>query len=827
MMNTPLRFLVLLLALVPLVTDTALAQAVPDNLAERLAKLEEVQTNLNFVWTMTAACLVFMMQVGFLLLEAGLVRSKNSINVAQKNLVDFIIAAVVFGFIGFMMMFGATQGGWVGFDINKLLFEHDSDWDFTFFIFQVMFCGTAATIVSGAVAERMKFTAYLWSTLFISGLLYPIFGHWVWGSSLVTDNVVFLASRGFIDFAGSTVVHSIGGWVALAALIVMGPRIGRFDAQGRPNKIIGHSPVLATSGALILWVGWIGFNGGSTVAGTPQFGHIVFNTVISGAFGAALAMFLGRFHDGYWRVDRVINGLLGGLVGITAGCDAVNSSGAIIIGLTSGALALYAGDILERVFKLDDAVGAVAVHGFCGAWGTLMVAPLAQESALQAGDRLSQFGVQALGVAVAFLWGFGLSYLFFRLLNKIMSGGLRVSAADEVAGLNEAEHGATLGTGELLRSLMSLSQGGADLKARLDEGSGDEAAELATAYNRLMDNIETVIGGMMHSATELTGAASELVSIAGTLDSKAEETARDASAAARTAADVQNSVDGLARSVLGVDERAGHIGGNAEAMAGDIDSAAMAVAKVINGIGAIENSVNDATGVVAQAKSQSMAAQESVDGLGRAVSSIGDVLALIREIAEQTNLLALNATIEAARAGVAGKGFAVVATEVKNLSAQTSRAVDDITARTIAIEQEAGKAVAVIGSIADITGTLDESVTRIAAAVTQQTQATWRIAEGMEKARAEVVNVVRSISEIGQRVEEASERATLAAQGSQTVSRSVQMVNDAASQTTAQARRLGSSAEQINDIANRLQEMVHAFTSDRATSRILHLPASG
>ncbi|HEY0832811.1 MAG TPA: ammonium transporter, partial [Azospirillum sp.] len=509
----------------------ALAETGADDIARRLDAVEKLQANLNFVWVMAAAALVMFMQVGFLLLEAGLVRSKNSINVAQKNLVDFVLAVFVFGLFGFMVMFGASQSGFIGWNLEMLGFNHTNDWDYAFFVFQLVFCGTSATIVSGSVAERMRFSAYLWATFFISGLIYPVFGHWAWGNLLNADNYAFLGSQGFIDFAGSTVVHSVGGWVALAAVIVMGPRIGRFDAQGNPVPIQGHSPVLSTTGALILWVGWIGFNGGSTLAGTPQFAHIVFNTIVAGAIGGTVGMFAGRLLDGNWRVDRVINGVLGGLVGITAGCDAVTAGGAIAIGASSGIVVIAAAELLERVFKLDDAVGAVPVHGFCGAWGTLMTAFFATPDKLAAGDTWTQFLVQLEGVSIAFVWAFGLSLIFFKLMNAGMSGGVRVSREHELLGLNEAEHGAALGTGALLANMLALSRGGADLKMRLDEGSGDEAAELAFAYNRLIDNIETIVGGVADSARDLTRAAQDLGSLSGELGERARDTAGQAAAA--------------------------------------------------------------------------------------------------------------------------------------------------------------------------------------------------------------------------------------------------------------------------------------------------------
>jgi ammonium transporter, Amt family len=361
--------------------------------AEFQAALDDKQTNIDHVWTMLAAALVFLMQGGFLLLEAGLVRSKNSINVAQKNIADFIIAGCAFWLVGFGLMFGPSTGGWFG--LANPFWNHSGDWDFTFFVFQLVFCGTAATILSGAVAERMRFGGYLAAAVAVALFIYPVFGHWAWGNLLVADNEAWLADLGFIDFAGSTVVHSVGGWIGLAAIVVAGARIGRFDEAGNPLPIHGHSAVLATMGAILLWVGWIGFNGGSTTAGTPAFAHIISNTMLSACFGGAVAMTLGRLHEGLHRPVWPINGVLGGLVGITAGCDVLTTTGAIAVGLTSGIVVVYATRFMENRLKLDDAVGAVAVHGVCGAWGTVLLAVLMPAEALGEVSRLHQIGVQA------------------------------------------------------------------------------------------------------------------------------------------------------------------------------------------------------------------------------------------------------------------------------------------------------------------------------------------------------------------------------------------------------------------------------------------------
>ncbi|MEL6744831.1 MAG: diguanylate cyclase, partial [Pseudomonadota bacterium] len=291
----------------------ALGLATPAQAAGDFAQ----QLDVNHVWVITATALVLLMQCGFMLLEAGNVRTKNTVNVAQKNLVDFLISSVCFGVIGFALMFGTSQFGWFGWDAELIAFGASEPWTITFFVFQLVFCGTAATIVSGAVAERMSLGGYIACTALIALIIYPVAGHWSWGNLLNTETAPFLAARGFMDFAGGTVVHAVGAAVGLAAIIQLGPRKGRFDQDGNPIKIRGHSPVLATVGTFFIWVGWIGFNGGSTTSGTGDIAQIVYVTMIGGAVGGVVGMGLGRLTDRHWVPIASINGTLAGLVGVT------------------------------------------------------------------------------------------------------------------------------------------------------------------------------------------------------------------------------------------------------------------------------------------------------------------------------------------------------------------------------------------------------------------------------------------------------------------------------------------------------------------------------
>lgn len=459
-------------------TDPALA----------MASARDAARAVDLTWLLLAACLVMMMQVGFLLLEAGMVRSKNSINVAQKNLLDFVFGVVAFAAVGFMFAFGRSDLLPIGFDVDMILLGQLDSWGAGFFVFQVMFCGTAATIVSGAVAERMRLSSYVLGSLALSGFIYPVFVHWVWGAALGPNPGAFLGNLGFVDFAGSTVVHATGGWISLAACMVIGPRIGRFDASGRPVRMGGHSPVLSTTGGLLLFIGWIGFNGGSTAAATPNIAPIILNTVLAGGIGCCVGYLIGYRQDGVVFPEKSLCGMLGGLVAVTAGCNVLLPGGALLIGAIGSAVAVYGNIFVERVMKVDDAVGAIAVHAFAGVAGTLGLALLAPVEHLPAGGRLAQLYIQALGAGLNFYWAFGLGYAFFWLMNRLY--GIRVSPADEAVGLNIAEHGTRLGIGHVETALTDLVDGRADLSHRLPLETGDEAETLAGLFNRLMDNIE-------------------------------------------------------------------------------------------------------------------------------------------------------------------------------------------------------------------------------------------------------------------------------------------------------------------------------------------------
>lgn len=442
-------------------------------------------TSLDLAWVALTSALVFIMQGGFALLESGLTRSKNSINVAVKNLTDLGISILCFWLVGFGLMFGASAGGWVGLD--KFFFSAAGAWPGIFFLFQAMFCSTSATIVSGAVAERMKYGAYIVATILMSVIIYPIAGHWAWSGALEGQASGWLATRGFVDFAGSTVVHSVGGWVSLAALLVIGPRHGRYDDRGTPHSFSGSSIPLAVTGTMLLWFGWFGFNGGSTLAVNDAVPIILVNTTLAAAAGMIGCLVVGWWLKKVPDVTFIINGSLGGLVAITAACHAVTFPQALLIGAVGGAMTLGGQAILDKL-KIDDAVGAIPVHLGAGIWGTLCVGLFGDPAILNTGlDRGSQILVQLVGIGAFGLFSFGVAWLFFAIYNRFFA--LRVTVEDEAAGLNVAEHGATTEAYGLFQTLEHQAKTG-DLSLRAPSDPFTEVGQIAAQYNRVLTNLE-------------------------------------------------------------------------------------------------------------------------------------------------------------------------------------------------------------------------------------------------------------------------------------------------------------------------------------------------
>ena len=419
----------------------SLASAAEGEISPELAAVkDELQNNMNILWTCLAAFLVFFMQPGFAMVEAGFTRAKNACNIMMKNLMDFSIGSIMWWVLGFGLMFGAG-GSFIGGGSMMAAsdFTEGSSLNWAFFIFQCVFAGTAATIVSGAMAGRTKFTSYMIYSVIICGVIYPISGHWAWGGLFAEGvegySVGWLWDKGFLDFAGSTVVHSCGAWLALAGAITLGPRIGKYGPDGKSRAIQGHNIPLAALGVFILWFGWFGFNPGSTTTAGPDMGYIAVTTNLAAAAGAILALFTSWIRFGKPDTGMSLNGALAGLVAITAGCDCVTLPGAIIIGAIAGVLVVLSVEFIDKVLKIDDPVGAVSVHGVCGAWGTIALV-FFQKEAIEIGPQLM---TQLIGVGAMFIWAFGCGMLLFNIIKFTI--GLRVSRDEEVKGLDISEHG--------------------------------------------------------------------------------------------------------------------------------------------------------------------------------------------------------------------------------------------------------------------------------------------------------------------------------------------------------------------------------------------------
>ena len=403
-----------------------------------MEELRALATNVDIGWTLVGAALVFLMQAGFAMVETGLTRAKNAGNIVMKNLMDFCIGTPIYWFIGFGIMFGETGALIGGLDLFSM-----KSTDYTTMIFQTVFCATSATIVSGAMAERTKFSSYCIYSALISLFVYPISGHWIWGGG-------WLAQLGFHDFAGSTAVHMVGGVAAVVGAAILGPRIGKYDKNGKPNAILGHSMTLAALGVFILWFCWFGFNGCSTVAlsgdGATNAARIFYTTNLAAAMATVTVLIITWVRYKKPDVSMTLNGSLAGLVAITAGCDTVTPVGAVLIGVIAGFAVVFGIEFVDQKLKVDDPVGAVGVHGICGCLGTILTGLFAyydfgngEKLGLFYGGGIHFFGLQILGVVVVIAWVAVTMTIIFNVLKHTI--GLRASAVEEIEGLDIHEHG--------------------------------------------------------------------------------------------------------------------------------------------------------------------------------------------------------------------------------------------------------------------------------------------------------------------------------------------------------------------------------------------------
>ena len=420
-----------------------------ESVAEVAKSVADLGISLDTVWMLLAAMLVFFMQPGFALCEAGFTRSKNTANILFKNFVDFMVGSVLFWFVGFGFMFGSDGVGFIGMPNFGDLSFYSSDLPTEgFLIFETVFCATSATIVSGAMAERTKFSMYCVYSFFISLLIYPVEGHWTWGGGWLCngDEGSFMMNTfgaTFHDFAGSAIVHSVGGVLALVGAIVLGPRHGKYDKNGKSHAIPGHNLMAAALGVFVLWFGWFGFNPGSQLAASGEvnrvaISHVVLTTNLAAVAGGLGTMFTSWLKYGKPSFSLTLNGILAGLVGITAGCDLVSPLGALIIGLICGIVLVFAIEFIDAKLHIDDPVGASSVHGVCGILGTLLTGLFALDSGALYGHGFGFFGAQLFGIICIDLWAAVMGFLLFWGINKI--AGLRVAKRIEEEGLDIYEH---------------------------------------------------------------------------------------------------------------------------------------------------------------------------------------------------------------------------------------------------------------------------------------------------------------------------------------------------------------------------------------------------
>ena len=412
--------------------------------------ITDLALSLDTVWMLLAAMLVFFMQPGFALVEAGFTRTKNTANILMKNLLDFMLGSLLFWAIGFGVMFGAGSFAGMPHFFNISFYDTQLPVE-GFLVFQTVFCATAATIVSGAMAERTKFSMYLAYTVLISVLIYPVSGHWTWGGGWLMNGeegsfMMNTFGTTFHDFAGSTVVHSVGGWVALVGAAIIGPRIGKYGKDRKSRAIPGHNLTIACLGVFILWFGWFGFNPGSQLAASGEgnrmaISHVFLTTNLAACAGGFLSLIVAWMTYKKPSLSLTLNGVLAGLVGITAGCDLVSPVGAVLIGAISGTVMVYAVDFIDHVLKIDDPVGASSVHGVCGFLGTVLTGLFATEQGLFYSGSANFLLAQLFGAAIVGCWAALMGFVVFKGLDIVH--GLRVTPRVEEEGLDIYEHGET------------------------------------------------------------------------------------------------------------------------------------------------------------------------------------------------------------------------------------------------------------------------------------------------------------------------------------------------------------------------------------------------
>ncbi|MBK8397291.1 MAG: ammonium transporter [Leptospiraceae bacterium] len=624
---------------------------------------KEIALTVDPLWVIVSAALVFFMQAGFLMLETGLSRLKNNINVALKNLMDYIVGTMAYFVVGFGLMFGISYDGLVG--SNLFFLEGISTGkEYAFFLFQVAFMGTAATIVSGAVAERIKFSAYLFVSLLVSTVIYPIFGHWAWGGG-------WLAAQGFVDFAGSTVVHSLGGWVSLAGVILLGARKDKFSPNGIPKKIQGHNLTFSVLGVFILWFGWFGFNGGSTLAFTDAVPLIIVNTTLCASAGGLLAIFSAWLIYGISSVEDCMNGVLGGLVAVTAGCHALTPMYSVLLGAIAGSAVVFITWGLEHLFHLDDVVSAFPVHGACGAIGTLLLPSFTN-------DPTIQFVPQLIGVTSCAIWAFSFGFIVFWILKNTI--GIRVEEGKEDKGLNISEHGSGSSWIDLIHSLKELSKGEGDLTKKINVDQGTEAGAIAYLMNKYLSSLGKMIYTIKIKSSELDHSSNEI-------SASWQSISQGIQTEAASLEEISSIFDQFKESF--------HLISNSAEEQQEIENKAhILLNDLVSGFQKIDTELEASTVKSESSLKEISSGRNNLENLVSGMNKIGSsaqkveqIVKVLSEISGKLGMLSINASIEAARSGEAGRGFGVVASEINNLSTTTS--------------ENTRKAVQILGEIKD------------------------------------------------------------------------------------------------------------------------------